>query len=152
MENKNKDKDKDNDNNYNYNYNMDKNHKKIISNHMNYLQNESLVFENIFQNFEENQYEENSNTNSNSISVEKEIYYLNYLKAQKEDILRFNNSIINENFKQKSILKKTKQNLDDYNYKIIIAENEIKEVAKEKKLLEEKVNWIQINDIKIEIN
>jgi hypothetical protein len=140
MENKNKDKDKDNDNNYNYNYNMDKNHKKIISNHMNYLQNESLVFENIFQNFEENQYEENSNTNSNSISVEKEIYYLNYLKAQKEDILRFNNSIINENFKQKSILKKTKQNLDDYNYKIIIAENEIKEVAKEKKLLEEKVN------------
>ena len=140
MENKNKDKDKDNDNNYNYNYNMDKNHKKIISNHMNYLQNESLVFENIFQNFEENQYEENSNTNSNSISVEKEIYYLNYLKAQKEDILRFNNSIINENFKQKSILKKTKQNLDDYNYKIIIAENEIKEVAKEKKFLEEKVN------------
>jgi hypothetical protein len=136
MEKKYKDNDKD----------KDKNHIKIIFNHMNYLQNESLVFENIFQNLEENQYEENSlkiNSNSNSISNfnhEKEIYYLNYIMAQKEDFFRYNNSMINENFKQNLILKKAKENLDDYNYKINLAENEIKEVSKEKKLLEEKVN------------
>lgn len=120
---------------------------KLISNHINYLENEILVYENILDEIstnkvtenlienlknKENIHEENSAENFNN-------YDFYYLKYQEEEIEKINFIFFCENEKVKKRLNQSQKQLEDYKYQINLASNEINEISKQKKILEEKV-------------
>lgn len=119
---------------------------KIISNHINYLENDILVYENILDDLDNNKLTENfienlkdKEENDSNLIQNIEHSYFYYLKNQKEEIDKINFIIGHENEKVKKQLFESQKKLEDYKYQINLANNEINEVTKQKKILEEKV-------------
>ncbi len=119
---------------------------KIMSNHINYLENEVLVYENIIEEIDHDNITDNNIENLK----EEEIYdanliqniensYFYYLKSLREEIDKMNFIFFQENEKVKRKLSESQKQLEEYKFKINLSNNEINEVTKQKKILEEKV-------------
>lgn len=122
--------------------------KKIMINHMNYLQNSILVFENILIDMEYSKISHNRLDNVNNKIQEKEniiehIENINsyHLKNQKEDLEKINFNLYLENEKIENNLQTSQKCLEEYKFHINIANNEITEYIKQKKLLEKTVKF-----------
>jgi hypothetical protein len=145
--------DKKNDNiNLNNINNNTKNNKdliKIISKHISYLENDVSVYENIFNNIEENKLSEDTiddikimDTGRKTIAENIENCYFYYFKSIQEDFDKLNFVFLYENERVKNKLKNSYTAINNYKYQIDLTNNEINNVVKQKKLLEEKVSFI----------
>lgn len=119
---------------------------KIMNNHINYLENKLLVFENVLDDFDKNKLPENfieeleSQYNESEFVENIQGTYYFYLKYIKEDFDKINFIMLLENDKIKKKLNKSQKNFNDYKYQLSLVNNDIGEAKKHTKSLEEKVN------------
>jgi len=133
--------------------NLDKtNLKKIMINHMNYLQNTILVFENILIDMEdskiihnESDYVNNKFQYKENIMEQIENIHSYHLKNKKEDLEKINFNLFSENEKIIHKMQISQKCLEEYKFHINIANNEITEYIKQKKLLEKTVKFYRNN-------